>query len=161
MRIFDERKTLMYMKKFKLILIAILGLLGTSAMAQNSLSEAVAAGNKVYFKLINDDQHPIPADEIEDVTRELIAAGEWTAVASPEEADFILQVEAKKKMVFNSPRTWLTPTVLDKSGEVLWKSKTQQADATMFNGFRATDTCIKKVIEKSFQADLFKKAGRK
>ena len=151
----------MDMKKFKLILIAILGLLGTSAMAQNSLSEAVAAGNKVYFKLINDDQHPIPADEIEDVTRELIAAGEWTAVASPEEADFILQVEAKKKMVFNSPRTWLTPTVLDKSGEVLWKSKTQQADATMFNCFRATDTCIKKVIEKSFQADLFKKAGRK
>ena len=151
----------MDMKKFKLILIAILGLLGTSAMAQNSLSEAVAAGNKVYFKLINDDQHPIPADEIEDVTRELIAAGEWTAVASLEEADFILQVEAKKKMVFNSPRTWLTPTVLDKSGEVLWKSKTQQADATMFNGFRATDTCIKKVIEKSFQADLFKKAGRK
>ena len=151
----------MDMKKFKLILIAILGLLGTSAMAQNSLSEAVAAGNKVYFKLINDDQHPIPADEIEDVTRELIAAGEWTAVDTPEEADFILQVEAKKKMVFNSPRTWLTPTVLDKSGEVLWKSKTQQADATMFNGFRATDTCIKKVIEKSFQADLFKKAGRK
>lgn len=151
----------MYMKKIKLILIAILGLLGTSAMAQNSLSEAVAAGNKVYFKLINDDQHPIPADEIEDVTRELIAAGEWTAVTTPEEADFILQVEAKKKMVFNSPRTWLTPTVLDKSGEVLWKSKTQQADATMFNGFRATDTCIKKVIEKSFQADLFKKAGRK
>ena len=151
----------MDMKKFKLILIAILGLLGTSAMAQNSLSEAVAAGNKVYFKLINDDQHPIPADEIEDVTRELIAAGEWTAVTTPEEADFILQVEAKKKMVFNSPRTWLTPTVLDKSGEMLWKSKTQQADATMFNGFRATDTCIKKVIEKSFQADLFKKAGRK
>ena len=150
----------MDMKKFKLILIAILGLLGTSAMAQNSLSEAVAAGNKVYFKLINDDQHPIPADEIEDVTRELIAAGEWTAVTTPEEADFILQVEAKKKMVFNSPRTWLTPTVLDKSGEVLWKSKTQQADATMFNGFKATNTCIKKVIEKSFQDDLFKKAGR-
>ena len=151
----------MDMKKFKLILIAILGLLGTSAMAQNSLSEAVAAGNKVYFKLINDDQHPIPADEIEDVTRELINAGAWTSVATPEEADFILQVEAKKKMVFNSPRTWLTPSVLDKSGDVLWKSKTQQADATMFNGFRATDTCIKKVIEKSFQADLFKKAGRK
>ena len=161
MRIFDDPKTFMDMKKFKLLFIAILGLLGTSAMAQNSLSEAVAAGNKVYFKLINDDQHPIPADEIEDVTRELIAAGEWTAVTTPEEADFILQVEAKKKMVFNSPRTWLTPTVLDKSGEVLWKSKTQQADATMFNGFRATDTCIKKVIEKSFQADLFKKAGRK
>ena len=149
------------MKKFKLLFIAILGLLGTSALAQNSLSEAVAAGNKVYFKLINDDQHPIPADEIEDVTRELINAGAWTSVATPEEADFILQVEAKKKMVFNSPRTWLTPSVLDKSGDVLWKSKTQQADATMFNGFRATDTCIKKVIEKSFQADLFKKAGRK
>ena len=148
------------MKKFKLILIAILGLLGTSAMAQNSLSEAVAAGNKVYFKLINDDQHPIPADEIEDVTRELIAAGEWTAVTTPEEADFILQVEAKKKMVFNSPRTWLTPTVLDKSGDVLWKSKTQQADATMFNGFKSTNTCIAKVIEKSFKADLFKKADR-
>ena len=82
----------MDMKKFKLILIAILGLLGTSAMAQNSLSEAVAAGNKVYFKLINDDEHPIPADEIEDVTRELINAGAWTSVDTPEEADFILQV---------------------------------------------------------------------
>ena len=149
------------MKKFKLLFTVILGLLGTSAFAQNSLSEAVASGNKVYFKLINDDQHPIPADEIEDVTRELINAGAWTSVATLEEADFILQVEAKKKMVFNSPRTWLTPSVLDKSGDVLWKSKTQQADATMFNGFRATDTCIKKVIEKSFQADLFKKAGRK
>lgn len=149
------------MKKFKLLFVAILSLLGTSALAQNNLSETVAAGNKVYFKLINDDQHPIPADEIEDVTRELINAGAWTSVATPEEADFILQVEAKKKMVFNSPRTWLTPSVLDKSGDVLWKSKTLQADATMFNGFRATDTCIKKVIEKSFQADLFKKAGRK
>ena len=150
----------MNMNKFKLFFIAILGLLGTSAFAQNSLSEAVAPGNKVYFKLVNDEQHPIPADEIEDVTRELIAAGAWTSVDMPEEADFILQVEARKKMVFNSPRTWLTPTVLDKSGQELWKSKTQQADATMFNGFRATNTCIKKVIEKSFQADLFKKAGR-
>lgn len=30
----------------------------------------------------------------------------------------------------------------------------------MFNGYRATNTCIKKLIEKSFVADLFKKAGR-
>ena len=45
-------------------------------------------------------------------------------------------------------------------GHVLWEAKTQQADATMFNGYKATNTCIKKVIEKSFQEDLFKKAGR-
>ena len=36
------------------------------------------------------------------------------SVATPEEADFILKMESKKKMVFNSPRTWLTPYVLDK-----------------------------------------------
>lgn len=103
---------------------------------------------------------PIPDDEIEDVTRELVAAGDWAIVATVEEADFILKVESKKKMVFNSPRTWLTPSVLDKAGNELWKSKTQQADATMFNGFKATNTCISKVIEKSFKGDLFKKANR-
>lgn len=148
------------MKNLRFLLIAVLALLGTNALAQNALSEAVAPGNKVYFQLVNDKDHPIPDDEIEDVTRELVNAGEWVSVATPEEADFILKVESKKKMVFNSPRTWLTPYVLDKDGNELWKSKTQQADATMFNGFRATDTCINKVIEKSFKADLFKKANR-
>ncbi len=148
------------MNKFRFLFIVILGLLGTSALAQNSLSEVVASGNKVYFQLVNDQDHPIPDDEIEDVTRELVNAGQWVSVATPEEADFILKVEAKKRVVFNSPRTWLTPYVLDKDGKELWKSKTQQADATMFNGYRATNTCIKKLIEKSFVADLFKKAGR-
>jgi hypothetical protein len=71
-----------------------------------------------------------------------------------------MQVMAKKRVVFNSPRTWLTPSILDLNGHVLWEAKTQQADATMFNGYKATNTCIKKVIEKSFQEDLFKKAGR-
>jgi hypothetical protein len=149
------------MKKIKLLFIALLGLLGTSAFAQNSLAEAVAPGNKVYFEIINDTEHPIPADEIEDVTRELIAGGSWVQVSEPEEADFIMQVMAKKRMVFNSPRTWLTPSILNTSGQVLWEAKTQQADATMFNGFKSTSTCIKKVIEKSFQEDLFKKAGRR
>lgn len=148
------------MKNFRFILIAVLGLLGTNALAQTTLQEAVAPGNKVYFQLVNDQDHPIPDDEIEDVTRELVNAGQWVGVATPEEADFILKVEAKKRVVFNSPRTWLTPYVLDKDGKELWKSKTQQADATMFNGYRATNTCIKKLIEKSFVADLFKKAGR-
>ena len=71
------------------------------------------------------------------MTRELINAGSWKQVSEPEDADFIMQV-----------------------GHVLWEAKTQQADATMFNGYKATNTCIKKVIEKSFQEDLFKKAGR-
>ena len=133
------------MKSIRFFFIMILGLLGTNALAQTTLSEAVAPGNKVYFQLVNDKDHPIPDDEIEDVTRELVNAGGWISVATPEEADFILKVEAKT-------------SVLDKDGQELWKAKTQQADATMFNGFRATDTCIGKVIEKSFKADLFKKA---
>ncbi len=149
------------MKSIRFFFIMILGLLGTNALAQTTLSEAVAPGNKVYFQLVNDKDHPIPDDEIEDVTRELVNAGGWISVATPEEADFILKVEAKKKMVFNSPRTWLTPSVLDKSGAVLWEGKTQKADATMFNGFQSTNSCIKKVIEKSFESDLFQKAGRK
>ena len=149
------------MNKLKLFFIAALALLGTSAFAQKSLSEAVAPGNKVYFEIINDAEHPLPADEVEDVTRELIAAGAWKQVSDPADADFVMQVVAKKKMVFNSPRTWLTPSVLTNSGAFLWEAKTQQADATMFNGFKATNTCISKVIEKSFQEDLFKKAGRR
>ena len=148
------------MNKLKFFLLGALALLGTGALAQNPLSEAVASGNKVYFEIINDAEHPIPEDEIEDVTRELINAGAWKQVSEPEEADFIMQVMAKKRVVFNSPRTWLTPSILDLNGHVLWEAKTQQADATMFNGYKATNTCIKKVIEKSFKEDLFKKAGR-
>ena len=159
-----KRNSLAYdwysMKTLKLILLAALAQLGTGALAQTPLSEATAPGNKVYFEIINDAEHPIPEEEVEDVTRELINAGSWKQVSDPEDADFIMQVMAKKRIVFNSPRTWLTPSILDRSGHVLWEAKTQQADATMFNGFKATNTCIKKVIEKSFQDDLFKKAGR-
>ena len=132
------------MKALKSILAFALGLVCTVA----------------YVRIVNDQEHPIPADEIEDVTREFAAAGAWERVEEASEADFILNVEAKKKMVFNSPRTWLTPSVVDKDGNVLWKGDTYKADATMFNGYRATNTCIKKVIEKGFQGNLFKKAGR-
>ncbi len=148
------------MKTLRFLFAGALALICTGALAQNSLQETVAPGNKVYVQIVNDQDHPIPADEIEDVTRELAAAGEWERVNDPAEADFTLSIEAKKKMVFNSPRTWLTPSILDLNGHVLWEAKTQQADATMFNGYKATNTCIKKVIEKSFQDDLFKKAGR-
>ena len=106
------------MNKLKLFLLAALALLGTGALAQNPLSEAVASGNKVYFEIINDAEHPIPEDEIEDVTRELINAGAWKQVSEPEDADFIMQVMAKKRVVFNSPRTWLTPSILDLNGHV-------------------------------------------
>ena len=98
------------MNKLKLFLLAALALLGTNALAQNPLSEATAHGNRVYFEIINDAEHPIPEDEVEDVTRELINAGSWKQVSEPEDADFIMQVMAKKRVVFNSPRTRLTPS---------------------------------------------------
>ena len=148
------------MKALKSILALALRLICTGALAQNTLKEAVAPGNKVYVEIVNDAEHPIPQDEIEDVTREFAAAGAWERVDEASDADFVLSVQAKKKMVFNSPRTWLTPSVLDKEGNELWESKTYKADATMFNGFRSTSTCISTVIEKGFQKDLFKKAGR-
>ncbi len=148
------------MRKFVLSLMAVLGFAGTSAFAQTSLSEAVAAGNKVFVQIVNDNEYPIPADEVADVIREFSNAGQWTAVETTEEADFILRVETRKKVVFNSPRTWMTPSVLDKESNVLWKGEKIKADATMFNGYKATNTCIRKVIENSFYKDLFKKAGR-
>ena len=101
------------MKALKSILAFALGLVCTVALAQDSLKEVVASGNKVYVRIVNDQEHPIPADEIEDVTREFAAAGAWERVEEASEADFILNVEAKKKVVFNSPRTWLTPSVVD------------------------------------------------
>ena len=148
------------MKQLRLIFIAILGLLGTSALAQNSLPEAVAPGNKVYFEIINDADHPIPPDEVEDVTRELIAAGSWKQVSDPEEADFIFHVDVKKKVVFFSPRTWLTPSVRLQDGTVLWQGKTYIGDATMGNGFRATDAAVLKMLKQGFKKDLFPKIGR-
>ena len=148
------------MKTLRCLFAGALALICTGALAQNSLQETVAPGNKVYVQIVNDQDHPIPADEIEDVTRELAAAGEWERVNDPAEADFTLSIEAKKKMVFNSPRTWHTPSVIDKEGNVLWKGDTYKADATMFNGYRSTNTCIRTVKEKGFEKNLFKKAGR-
>jgi len=120
----------------------------------------VAAGNKVFVQVVNDEDHPLPEDEVADLIRETAAAGQWESVTSAEEADFIIAVQAKKKMVFNSPRTWLTPSVSDKEGNVLWKGDTYKADATMFNGYRATNTAISKMVENGFNKDLFKAAGR-
>ena len=148
------------MKILKSFLTVTLGLLCTGILAQNPLQKAVAPGNKVLVQIVNDEENPIPDDEIDDVTTELAATGAWECVEEISEADFILCIEAKKKMVFNSPRTWLTPSVLDKENNLLWKGDTYKADATMFNGFRATSSCIKTVIEKGFQKNLFKKAGR-
>ena len=111
------------MKALKSILAVALGLICTGALAQTTLKEAVAPGNKVYVEIDNDDDHPIPQDEIEDVTRELAAAGAWVCVSEASEADFTLRVEAKKKMVFNSPRTWLTPQSLTRKAMFFGRAK--------------------------------------
>ena len=94
--------------------MAVLGFAGTTAFAQTSLSKAIAAGNEVFVQIVNDNEHPLPADEVADVVREFSNAGQWTSVETAEEADFILRVETRKKVVFNSPRTWMTLSVLDK-----------------------------------------------
>lgn len=148
------------MKYVKFALVLAFALASVTLFAQTSLSSLVAAGNKVFVKVVNDEDHPLPEDEVADLIRETAAAGQWESVTSAEEADFIIAVQAKKKMVFNSPRTWLTPSVSDKEGNVLWKGDTYKADATMFNGYRATNTAISKMVENGFNKDLFKAAGR-
>ncbi|MBR4351908.1 MAG: hypothetical protein IKQ01_02415 [Bacteroidales bacterium] len=148
------------MKYVKFALVLAFALASVTLFAQTSLSSLVAAGNKVFVQVVNDEDHPLPEDEVADLIRETAAAGQWESVTSAEEADFIIAVQAKKKMVFNSPRTWLTPSVSDKEGNVLWKGDTYKADATMFNGFRATNTAISKMVENGFNKDLFKAAGR-
>lgn len=148
------------MKYVKFALVLAFALASVTLFAQTSLSSLVVAGNKVFVQVVNDEDHPLPEDEVADLIRETAAAGQWESVTSAEEADFIIAVQAKKKMVFNSPRTWLTPSVSDKEGNVLWKGDTYKADATMFNGYRATNTAISKMVENGFNKDLFKAAGR-
>lgn len=148
------------MKYVKFALVLAFALACVTLFAQTPLSSLVAAGNKVFVQVVNDEDHPLPEDEVADLIRETAAAGQWESVTSAEEADFIIAVKAKKKMVFNSPRTWLTPSVSDKDGNVLWKGDTYKADATMFNGYRATNTAISKMVENGFNKDLFKAAGR-
>ena len=133
-----------------------------SSWAQKSLSEAVAAGNNVFVEIEDElagTDNAFPADERQDVIRTCAEAGGWTVVESADEADFILHMVVKKKYVFNSPRTWLTPSVKLQDGTVLWKGDMVKADATMFNGFKSTNTALKKLFEKEFPK-LFKKANR-
>ena len=109
------------MKHVKIFLALALMLASVTLFSQTPLSSVVAAGNKVFVQVNNDEKHSLPDDEIPDIVREVAAAGQWESVSSVEEADFIITVEAKKKIVFNSPRTWLTPSVSDKEGNVLWQ----------------------------------------
>ena len=148
------------MKHVKIFLALALMLASVTLFSQTPLSSVVAAGNKVFVQVNNDEKHSLPDDEIPDIVREVAAAGQWESVSSVEEADFIITVEAKKKIVFNSPRTWLTPSVSDKEGNVLWQGETYKADATMFNGFKATNTAIAKMVENGFNKGLLKAAGR-
>lgn len=90
------------MKKILLLSFA-LALVCNTLSAQTTLSDAIAAGNKVFFQLVNDEEHPIPDDEIADVTRELVAAGSWELVESVEEADFILKVVPKRRWSSTAP----------------------------------------------------------
>ena len=145
-----------------LIAVAATLLLAAPLKAQ-SLQEVTAEGNKVFVEIVDEfagTDDAFPQDEWEDVTNYSAEAGGWVLVSSPEEADFIFHVDVKKKVVFFSPRTWLTPSVRLKDGTVLWQGKTYIGDADMGNGFRATNAAIAKMLKKGFGKDLFPKIGR-
>ena len=145
-----------------LIAVAATLLLAAPLKAQ-SLQEVTAEGSKVFVEIVDEfagTDDAFPQDEWEDVTNYSAEAGGWVVVSSPEEADFIFHVDVKKKMVFFSPRTWLTPSVRLKDGTVLWQGKTYIGDADLGNGFRATNAAIAKMLKKGFGKDLFPKIGR-
>ena len=145
-----------------LIAVAATLLLAAPLKAQ-SLQEVTAEGNKVFVEIVDEfagTDDAFPQDEWEDVTNYSAEAGGWVLVSSPEEADFIFHVDVKKKVVFFSPRTWLTPSVRLKDGTVLWQGKTYIGDADLGNGFRATNAAIAKMLKKGFGKDLFPKIGR-
>ena len=145
-----------------LIAVAATLLLAAPLKAQ-SLQEVTAEGNKVYVEIVDEfagTDNAFPQDEWQDVTNYSAEAGGWVLVSTPEEADFIFHVDVKKKVVFFSPRTWLTPSVRLKDGTVLWQGKTYIGDADLGNGFRATNAAIAKMLKKGFGKDLFPKIGR-
>ena len=145
-----------------LIAVAAALIMAAPLKAQ-SLQEVTAEGNKVYVEIVDEfagTDDAFPQDEWEDVTNSSAEVGGWVPVPTPEEADFIFHVDVKKKVVFFSPRTWLTPSVRLKDGTVLWQGKTYKADADIDNGFRATNAAIAKMLKKGFGKDLFPKIGR-
>lgn len=145
-----------------MIAVAATLLLAAPLKAQ-SLQEVTAEGNKVFVEIVDEfagTDDAFPQDEWQDVTNYSAEAGGWVLVSTPEEADFIFHVDVKKKVVFFSPRTWLTPSVRLKDGTVLWQGKTYIGDADLGNGFRATNAAIAKMLKKGFGKDLFPKIGR-
>ncbi len=147
---------------FALLLVAGALLIAAPAKSQ-SLIDVTAEGNKVYVEIVDEfagTDNAFPQDEWEDVTNYSAEAGGWISVPTPEEADFIFHVDVKKKVVFFSPRTWLTPSIRLKDGTVLWQGKTYIGDADLGNGFRATNTAIAKMLKNGFGKDLFPKIGR-
>ena len=152
----------MKLKIASLMAVAAILLLTTPLKAQ-TLQEVTAEGNKVYVEIVDEfagTDNAFPDDERQDVTNYVAEAGGWDLVSTPEEADFIFRVDVKKKVVFFSPRTWLTPSIRLKDGTVLWQSKTYKADADIDNGFRATNAALAKMLKNGFGKDLFPKIGR-
>jgi len=145
-------------------LIAVAATLFLAApLKAQSLQEVTSEGNKVFVEIVDEfagTDDAFPQDEWQDVTNYSAEAGGWVLVSTPEEADFIFHVDVKKKVVFFSPRTWLTPSVRLKDGAILWQGKTYIGDADLGNGFRATNAAIAKMLKKGFGKDLFPKIGR-
>ena len=151
------------MKSLRLFSIAALALMMAVPAKAQSLKEVAAEGKKVYVEIVDEfagTDDAFPEDEWEDVTNYSVQAGDWVKVSTPEEADFIFHIDVKKKVVFFSPRTWLTPSIRLLDGSVLWQGKTYIGDATMGNGFRATDDAVLKMLKKGYKNDLFPKIGR-
>jgi hypothetical protein len=150
--------------KLSIITMSLAAILMTAVPAKaQTLKEVAAEGNKVYVEIVDEfagTDDAFPEDEREDVTNYCVEAGDWVKASTPEEADFIFHVDVKKKVVFFSPRTWLTPSVRLQDGTVLWQGKTYIGDATMGNGYRATDAAVLKMLKQGFKKDLFPKIGR-
>ena len=103
------------MKLYKASLMAVAAtLLWAAPLKAQTLQEVTAEGNKVYVEIVDEfagTDNAFPDDERQDVTNYVAEAGGWDLVSTPEEADFIFRVDVKKKVVFFSPRTWLTPSI--------------------------------------------------
>ncbi|MCR5709131.1 MAG: hypothetical protein K6G79_01470 [Bacteroidales bacterium] len=115
----------------------------------DNLAQLAAPGNKVYIEWV-DAEGGLKTDEYDDFVRLTKGYTNWTPVDKKSNADFVLRLIQNKRWVLGSPSCWLTPEILTTGGQLVWRGKMTRGEATAFSGYRATDRCFKKMLDKVF-----------
>ncbi len=75
----------------------------------------------------------------------------WIVVDSPEEADFIIELNSIKKLQVTAYVVYSSSRFINANGKTILETKKYKGSPTAFNEFNALNGSIQKMIEKDYK----------